>query len=50
MPKKLHLHSFHKTQSNKKENHMIVFNRLTLNKMLVDKDPAFPAVSYTWLS
>jgi len=50
MKNKKHLNSFHKTHSNKTEKDIKIFNRLTLNKMLNDKPPAFDDNSYEWLS
>lgn len=51
VPKKKHLRSLPKTHhSNKVENDIMVFNRLTLNKMLKNKGSVLDVESYKWLS
>lgn len=51
VPKKKHLRSLPKTHhSDKVENDIMVFNRLTLNKMLKNKGSVLDVESYKWLS
>jgi len=51
IPKKKHLRLLPKTHySDKVENDIMVFNRLTLNKMLKNKGSVLDVESYKWLS
>lgn len=50
IPKQKCLHLFHKTRSDKTQKDIKVFDRLTLNKMLMDKPPVLADESYKWLS
>ncbi|XP_026820444.1 cilia- and flagella-associated protein 221-like [Rhopalosiphum maidis] len=51
IPKKKYLHSFHKTpHSDKTENDIIAFNRLTLNTILKNKGSVLDVESYKWLN
>ncbi|XP_022171981.1 uncharacterized protein LOC111034880 [Myzus persicae] len=50
IPKQKCLHLFHKTRSDKTQKDIKVFDRLTLNKMLMDKPPVLADESYKWLN